>query len=315
MNRRIVAFVIAFLVGGCRSSSSTLDAPNGGAAPETDEPVSAGSAAPGHTVSRGSCIYEFRTVLSCDTGGPDDEPFERKCMPGPCKDLDLSDDVLLAGGECSGWSEHRNEHDVKWSCDDDAKHAASDTGSIPPPAPPPAPACPATTIDTSQISYRPPNPRKPGSCSQADLDALDAAAASPSMTEASLHAAVSASCGACVFGDAASATWPPIPERGGEAVTVNIGGCYETMLGHHACAGALQNLDDCRFLACAECADPPSFAACFAVVDKGLCRPYAYAIASACTGVTQAELDGAADSCEADGSKYTFDSPVRVACM
>jgi hypothetical protein len=193
-----------------------------------------------------------------------------------------------------------------------------DTDFPPDPPPPPNDQCPTSDpIDAATLPYEPPSAVQIGACTDKELDALNSAVTNASSDD-DLKRVVSSKCAACVFTDANGSTWGPLPEMdtgsGAQAVTIDVGGCYEVVTGSRACGKAVQNRVDCRFSACAGCADDATYSDCIANVDMAACKDEYATVSSTCGAVDPSVLTKADAECGA-GMGYDFDGAVRVMCI
>jgi hypothetical protein len=226
--------------------------------------------------------------------------------------------------------------------------AGKDVKTSPPPVTPPPTddgggdsgsgnGCPPTTpVDAASLPWEDPAAPTLAACAEKDITAMVGAVKAGSVKtdddlKAVLTGGAAGACSKCIFTDASKAPWGPLPEvndpkAGPQAVTVNVGGCYALGLNNKTCGKALQNLQDCKFNVCFDTACPANPTStqlqnCFTAAEKGACKAIAASIQTACTGVTQQQLDATATDCEPDtrpdGTKteYTFEGPVRVQCV
>jgi hypothetical protein len=183
----------------------------------------------------------------------------------------------------------------------DAGHTAVCTGTLP--------------VSPAALLWKSPY-EGPGSCSQAELDALVAfVAANPAAKYAEWKASVAnATCASCIFGLASAPTWTPLLEDAlGALVEQNVGGCIAIASGNDSCGRAYQNWFDCRFLACSDCpSGSAALSMCQTAASKagGGCKTYYDAVVPACT---DAVVSNAETTCA--GTKYFFEGPIRAQCI
>ena len=210
--------------------------------------------------------------------------------------------------------------------------AGTDAKKPPPPPPPPGDdgstgddggmgTCPVTTpVDLTSLPYEDPAPVKMNACSDADVTKFTAAI-STAKNDDELKAMISASCAACIFTDANKTGWGPLPETntssGNQAITVNVGGCYQLVTGSKDCGKSYQNLIDCGFTACDGCpsGDQTAFSNCLKKADTGACKDAVKAYQTACGAVDMNTYTNAQNNCEPSSSKYLFEGPINVQCV
>ncbi len=192
-----------------------------------------------------------------------------------------------------------------------------DTDNPPDPTPPSSDCPTSDPIDPSTLAYKPPTPAHPGACTAKELDALNSAVTTAA-SDADLKKVISSTCAACVFTDANASTWGPMPEldtaSGPQAVTIDVGGCYELVTGSKACGKTVQNRLDCRFSACSACTDNATYADCLTTVDMAACKAEYANVTSSCGAVDPTVLTKADAEC-GTGMGYDFDGAVRVMCI
>jgi hypothetical protein len=139
--------------------------------------------------------------------------------------------------------------------------------------------------------YKPAKAQMAGSCSPADMAAIDA-----TMTYGELITAVqkSPTCAACVISKDTDATWGTlILDAAGDLVHVNFGTCSEIATGSVECGKVDAKLYSCEDLACADCTDPADYTACAdaAYVQGGTCaQAYANGDFGTCPDAASAKI-------------------------
>jgi hypothetical protein len=171
-------------------------------------------------------------------------------------------------------------------------------------------------IDATQFPYTTAE-KAPGSCSQADLDALSKFFADNAgvgdIKISDWEAKVTPGCATCVFSDGTGTTWTPILTSGDTLKDVNRGGCIEIVSGKKACGQAYQQATECRMSAClTTCTTQDDFNTCLsdsASIFTGPCKDAYAAITTQCGN----DLDAYENACK--GTTWTFEGPVRVQCI
>jgi len=177
--------------------------------------------------------------------------------------------------------------------------------------------CPTTTpISASTLPWAPPTPTQVGKCSAADITALDNYLDThPAATWADWDTFLKGqnlNCRNCLVADGDTATtWAPFVTSAGDLAEINIGGCYALASGIPACGKSVQNLFDCRFEACADCADQTSLSTCLQAASTGACKAIADTVSVNCAGAP-ANID---DVCQPPTAKYVFDGPAAKQCV
>ena len=123
---------------------------------------------------------------------------------------------------------------------------------------------------------------------------------------------VSANCAKCVFSDG-TGDWTPIIVKDDELDNVNRGGCIEILTGKEACGEAYQQVTECRLEACAtKCKTQDEFSECLKDAQgifTGPCKDAYDNMESSCGN----NLAAAEKGCQ--GTKWTFDGPIKVQCI
>lgn len=169
-------------------------------------------------------------------------------------------------------------------------------------------------VDATKLPWKSPNVSAIGSCSQKELDDLNAfLKGKPDAKYSEWKTAIpNAACSACVFGKDADATWAPLLENDkGELVGLNVGGCIAIASGNDKCGQAYQNWFDCGFEACADCPadDSDAFGACRNAANKYGCKKAIDDVIAVCG----APIDDAEKAC--DGTAYVFEGPIKAQCI
>lgn len=170
-------------------------------------------------------------------------------------------------------------------------------------------------IDQSQFPYSSAKPATPGACTAQELANLSAyyrAHAAEDLTLTQWKTAVSASCGACAFGDLNDAQWKPIVGVDDKFQSVNSGGCIEQVTGSQACGQSYQQFNDCTLQAC--------LVSCTTQAEFTKCRQDQAVLTTSCKGAYEtmtaacgSSLGAAQTACK--GTTYTFEGPIKVACV
>jgi hypothetical protein len=187
---------------------------------------------------------------------------------------------------------------------------AKDTGVLDP-DPPPGGTCPTNDpIDATSLPWK--SPRKlHGSCTQPQVDAFIASFDSSKDLATAKASITSTTCRNCIFGPD-GATWPPLVETAaGEVAVINVGGCIAVASNNDKCGKAYQQWSDCRFEACADCADGTAFSSCVAAASKTACKAAVDAVTPACGSATV--VSDAETACH--NTKYIFEAPMRALCV
>lgn len=132
--------------------------------------------------------------------------------------------------------------------------------------------------------------------------------------------AVSEKCSTCIFTDAtgdAPTTWGPIviavDDQGAKDLSINRGGCVETVSGKEACGRAYQQFQDCTIQACLkDCKTQAEFTKCRqdGTVLTTSCKDALAALKTECGEKTVGQYETA---CK--GTTYTFEGPIKVLCI
>jgi hypothetical protein len=151
---------------------------------------------------------------------------------------------------------------------------------------------PLTEADLDkEIGWKPGAPA-PGSCTDADLQAIAANFTDTSIkTYFDLAKGVTDTCRACVVSKDTDAKWGPIvgtAENDGETGFVNYGACFGAIEGD-ACGKAIQYQTFCENIACNECAvSTKERADCIALASNpnAMCEPFTKKRTTACPSWT-----------------------------
>jgi hypothetical protein len=120
-----------------------------------------------------------------------------------------------------------------------------------------------------------------------------------------------ATCRACISGAQSSATWAPLLEDSmGQLAELNVGGCIAIASGNASCGKAYQNWFDCRFEACAACAQ----------ADLSTCLDAASQAGGACVNavnnvstVCGSAITAADTACQ--GTSFVFEGAIKAQCI
>ena len=153
-----------------------------------------------------------------------------------------------------------------------------------------------------------------GACTQAELNSLITYINGNPMatyTQWKTSGITNATCRACISGSESASTWAPLLEDAtGQLAGLNVGGCIAIASGSATCGKAYQNWFDCRFQACAGCAQA-SLSACLTAASQagGACVNAVNNVGTVCGSA----ISAADTACQ--GTSFVFEGAIKAQCI